>query len=59
MPPAQRLVGGKVIPERAGYYVGRRLAEAAVSRYGIARALRLDATEVTDALDLAAGQQSA
>ena len=59
MPPAQRLVGGKVIPERAGYYVGRRLAEAAVSRYGIARALRLDAIEITDAITLAEGQQSA
>jgi len=59
MPPAQRLVGGKVVPERAGYYVGRRLAEPAVARYGIARALRLDAIEITNALDLAEGQQSA
>lgn len=58
MPPAQRLVGGKVIPERSGYYLGRRLAEPAVLEYGIARALRLDAADLT-ADNLAEGQQTA
>ena len=59
MPPAQRLVDGKVVPERAGYYVGRRLAESAVLEYGIARALRLDAAEVMAAGELREGQQTA
>ncbi|MEX1998506.1 MAG: DUF2268 domain-containing putative Zn-dependent protease [Gemmatimonadales bacterium] len=59
MPPAQRLVGGKVVPERAGYYVGRRLAEAAVQQFGIARALRLSATDITSAMEQAEGQQTA
>lgn len=59
MPPAQRLVGGKVVPERSGYYIGRRLAEPAVQRWGIARALRMDAAEITESPDLSAGAQSA
>jgi hypothetical protein len=45
MSPAQRLVAGKVIPERAGYYLGARMAEPAVSERGIADALRLSAVQ--------------
>jgi uncharacterized protein YjaZ len=45
---AQRLVGGKVIPERAGYYLGHRMVEAFAADRGIARALRADATDITD-----------
>ena len=41
--PAQRLVEGKVIPERAGYYIGHRMVEALVARRGIAAALRASA----------------
>jgi hypothetical protein len=59
MAPAQRLVGGRVIPERAGYYIGRRLAEAAVAAHGIAEALRLSADAITEADDLATGARSA
>jgi Predicted Zn-dependent protease (DUF2268) len=58
MTPAQRLVGGRVIPERAGYYVGRRLAEAAVAERGIADALRMSAEAIAEA-DQIAGAQSA
>jgi hypothetical protein len=59
MSPAQRLVGGKVIPERAGYYLGYRMAETAVAVRGIATALRLSATAVCAIEDSAAGAQSA
>jgi hypothetical protein len=59
MSAAQRLVAGKVVPERAGYYVGSRLAEAAVAEHGIAQALRLDARAVIAADERASGAQSA
>jgi uncharacterized protein YjaZ len=59
MAPAQRLVGGRVIPERAGYYVGRRLAETAVAEHGIGGALRLPAEAITAADDHATEAQSA
>lgn len=42
--PAARLVQGKVVPERCGYYLGHRLAEALVQQQGITRALRAPAT---------------
>lgn len=58
MTPTQRLVGGKVIPERAGYYLGHRMAEPAVARYGIARTLRMNALDC-EAADDEAGAQSA
>ncbi len=45
---AQRLVGGKVIPERAGYYVGARMVERLVGERGIAAALRAPALEFAD-----------
>lgn len=35
-----RLTGGKVLPERSGYYVGLRLVESYVAQYGLAAALR-------------------
>lgn len=40
-----RLVGGRVIPERAGYYLGYRMAEALVTQRGIAQALRAETGE--------------
>jgi hypothetical protein len=58
MSAAQRLVAGKVVPERSGYYVGSRLAEAAVAARGIAQALRLEA-HAAIAADEGAGAQSA
>lgn len=59
MSAAQRLVAGKVIPERAGYYLGYRMAEAAVAERGIAAAVRLSAPSVCAIEDAAAGAQSA
>ena len=56
MSAAQRLVGGKVIPERAGYYVGRRMIERVVAEHGIAQALRLAAEECEGWDDLAGAQ---
>lgn len=59
MSPAQRLVAGKFIPERSGYYLGRRMVESAVAVQGIAAALRMDAHEI-DRLDVSAsGAQTA
>lgn len=43
--PAARLVQGKVVPERCGYYIGHRMAEALVQSRGIAQALRASADE--------------
>jgi hypothetical protein len=57
--PAQRLVGGRVIPERAGYYVGWRLAEAAVAERGLAEAVRLSAEAVMALDEGASGAQTA
>jgi len=59
MAPAQRLVSGRVVPERSGYYLGWQLAEAAVLGRGIGEALRLSAEEVTAIDDQHAGAQSA
>jgi hypothetical protein len=59
MSPAQRLVGGKVVPERAGYYIGHRMVERAVADHGIATALRMDASEIDRADEGVAGVQSA
>lgn len=45
VPPTQRIVRGKVIPERSGYYLGYRMIEPLLGRCGIARALREAAAE--------------
>jgi hypothetical protein len=54
--PSQRLVGGKVIPERAGYYLGHRMVEAAVVELGLSTAMRTDAAAFEELEDLAADQ---
>lgn len=59
MSPAQRLVGGRVIPERAGYYLGWRLVETAVAERGIAEAIRLAADAITALDEGISGAQSA
>lgn len=46
MSPSARMVGGRVIPERAGYYLGWRIAEPMVSECGIHTALRASAEEI-------------
>ena len=56
MSAAQRLVSGKVIPERAGYYIGYRMVEAMVASRGIAKALRSGAEECRELEDRAAGR---
>jgi hypothetical protein len=59
VPPAQRLVGGKVVPERSGYYIGARLVEAIVAERGIARALRAAPDECREIEQRARGAQTA
>jgi hypothetical protein len=48
-----RTVQRYVIPERSGYYVGARMAEAAVANLGLARALRCSAAELGSDRDAA------
>ena len=45
MSPTARLVGGRVLPERAGYYLGYRMTEALVAQRGIGDAVRAAAQE--------------
>jgi uncharacterized protein YjaZ len=59
MSPSARLVGGRVLPERAGYYLGYRMTEALVAERGIAAALRATAAEFQIAEDVARGIQTA
>jgi hypothetical protein len=59
LPPAARVVGGKVIPERSGYYLGHRMVEAIVNERGLPGALRASATECRDAEERALGAQTA
>jgi hypothetical protein len=59
MSPAARLVGGRVMPERSGYYLGYRMAEALVTERGLAAALRAGATEFHAAEEAARGIQTA
>lgn len=57
--PAARLVSGKVIPERAGYYLGLQMVEAIVNERGIAAALRASALACREADERASGVQTA
>ena len=59
MSPSARIVGGRVIPERAGYYVGWRMTEALVAERGIADALRAEASDFAKAEERAGGVRSA
>ena len=59
MNPAARLVSGRVIPERSGYYLGYRMVEALVAERGLAAALRAPAAEFQVAEDAARGIQTA
>jgi len=54
-----RLVQGKVVPERSGYYLGWRMTEALVQEQGIARALRAPAAAFETAELAAMGIRSA
>jgi len=59
MSPSARLVGGRVLPERSGYYLGFRMTEALVAERGLAQALRAPAEEFQAAEDIARGIQTA
>ena len=59
MSSAARLVSGRVIPERSGYYLGFRMAEALVAERGLAAALRAPVADFQAAEDLARGIQTA
>jgi hypothetical protein len=59
MSPSARLVGGRVIPERAGYYLGYRMTEALVVERGLAVAMRAPAHDFQVAEDVARGVQTA
>lgn len=45
MSAAARTVNGKLLPERAGYYLGHRMAESAVREVGLAEAVRMGVRE--------------
>ncbi len=49
MSPAARLVQGRVLPERSGYYLGARMAEALVLEHGVAGAARAAAADFASA----------
>lgn len=59
MSPSSRLIAGRVIPERSGYYLGYRMAEALVAERGIATALRASVEEFQLAEEAARGIQTA
>jgi hypothetical protein len=55
MSPAARLVAGRVIPERAGYYLGYRMSEALVAERGLAGAVRAAAPDFQASEDISRG----
>jgi hypothetical protein len=57
--PGARLAGGKVMPERAGYYLGSRLVEPYIAEAGVAAAVRAGAGELRRAEERTLGVQSA
>ena len=59
MSPTARLVGGKVLPERSGYYVGLRLVENYLAAHGVASTVRAATAELKQADDRALGIQTA
>ncbi len=59
MSPASRLVGGKVLPERSGYYLGHRLVESFVAERGLAAAIRAEAEEFRSEEERTMGIQTA
>ena len=59
MSPAARLLAGKVLPERSGYYLGWRLVENYLGEHGAASTVRAAADELRQADDRASGIQTA
>jgi len=59
MSPAARLLAGKVLPERSGYYLGLRLVEDYFAEHGAASTIRAAVEELRLADDRASGIQTA
>lgn len=59
MSPAARLLAGKVLPERSGYYLGLRLVENYFAEHGAAATVRSSVEELRQADDRASGIQTA
>jgi hypothetical protein len=59
MSPAARLLAGKVLPERSGYYLGLRLVENYCAEHGAASTVRAAVEELRLADDRASGIQTA
>ena len=59
MSPAARLLAGKVLPERSGYYLGFRLVENYFAEHGAASTVRASVEELRQADDRASGIQTA
>jgi hypothetical protein len=59
MSPASRLVGGKVLPERSGYYLGQRMVESHLAERGLAASVRAAAQDFQQAEDRSMGIQTA
>jgi hypothetical protein len=59
MSPAARLLAGKVLPERSGYYLGLRLVENYFAEHGAAATVRASVEELRQAEDRASGIQTA
>jgi len=59
MSPAARLLAGKVLPERSGYYLGWRLVENYMGEHGAASTVRAAVEELRQADDRASGIQTA
>jgi len=59
MSPAARLLAGKVLPERSGYYLGLRLVENYFAEHGAASTVRAAVEELRQADDRASGVQTA
>jgi hypothetical protein len=59
MSPAARLLAGKVLPERSGYYLGLRLVENYFAEHGAASTVRASVEELRQADDRASGIQTA
>jgi hypothetical protein len=59
MSPAARLLAGKVLPERSGYYLGWRMVENYLLEHGAASTVRAAVEELRQADDRASGIQTA
>jgi hypothetical protein len=59
MAPSARLLAGKVLPERSGYYLGLRLVENYLAEHGAASTVRAAVEELRQADDRASGIQTA